>query len=256
MKALVRSVFVAVCLLFAAGAVFAEQKASVVYEQTTDQQMAVIQKTLESSAVMDDVVAFLNEKFRLKQSLKIKFGGDDGPLFDPDSNEIAIPYSFVDEIKQRFEAADYAKTGVSVDEAVLDALMHTLFHEMGHALIVMYDLPVLGKEEDAVDGLATILLIEYFEGGEEIALSAADLFHLENEDVQAFSHADFWDEHSLDIQRYYSTLCFVYGSNPEEYAHLKTDAEFSDDRAELCIDEYDNAASDWFALLENHIRAD
>lgn len=37
---------------------------------------------------------------------------------------------------------------------------------------------------------------------------------------------------------------------------LKTDAEFSDDRAELCIDEYDNAASDWFALLENHIRVD
>lgn len=251
-----RKILVLLCLFFASGVVFAEQKASVVYEQAPGEQMSSIRKTLESSEVIDDVVDFLNEKFRLKQPLKIIFGGDDGPLYDPGTNRILVPYSFVDEIGQRFEAADYAKTGVNVDDAVMDSLMHTLFHEIGHALIPMYDLPVLGKEEDAVDGLATILLIEYFEQGEEIALSAADLFSLESEDVQVFSHEDFWDEHSLDIQRYYSTLCYIYGSDPDKYAHLKEDAELSDDRAELCIEEYDNAVDSWFTLLESHIKAD
>lgn len=256
MNALVLSVFVALCSLFAAGESFAEQKAVVVYEPAVGEQMSVIRKTLESSGAVDDVVDFLNEKFQLKQALKITMGGNDGPLYDPEINEIIVPYSFVEEIRQRFEVADYAQTGVNIDDAVTDSLMHTLFHEMGHALIAMYDLPVLGKEEDAVDGLATILLIEYFEQGEEIALSAADLFNLESEDFEEFSHENFWDEHSLDIQRFYSTLCFVYGSSPEEYSHLKDDAEFSDERADLCISEYENAAKSWFDLLEKHFQLD
>lgn len=56
----------------------------------------------------------------------------------------------------------------------------------------MYDLAIVGKEEDATDALATILLIEFFEQGQEIARSAADLFDLESSDIQTFEEADFW----------------------------------------------------------------
>lgn len=252
-----KAVFLAGCLfLGCSGSAVAEYKASVVFDDAADKEALLVRKSLESSAAITDVTAFLNEKFALTHALTIRLGGEDGPLYDPGANEIVVPYSFIEAIRQRFKADGYAKSGVSVDEAVVDALMHTLFHEIGHALVSMYDLPVLGKEEDAVDGLATILLIEYFEQGEEIALSAADLFNMESGDVGEFSHEDFWDEHSLDIQRYYSTLCFVYGSSPAKYAYLKETAEFSDERADLCIDEYQNAARDWFALLEQHFKPD
>lgn len=33
-----------------------------------------------------------------------------------------------------------------------------LFHELGHAFISLYDLPITGREEDAVDQFAAILL--------------------------------------------------------------------------------------------------
>ncbi len=131
--------------------------------------------------------------------------------------------------------------------------MHTLFHELAHALISIYELPVIGKEEDAADGLASVLLIEFFEDGQEIAISAADLFDLESDDKEIFED-DFWNEHSLDAQRFYSTLCHVYGSEPEKYGYLVEQSAFSEERAELCIEEYEILSSSWFGLLKPYIK--
>jgi hypothetical protein len=42
---------------------------------------------------------------------------------------------------------------------ILGNTVFTLHHELGHALIDQLDLPVLGREEDAVDHLATIMML-------------------------------------------------------------------------------------------------
>ncbi|HPY42528.1 MAG TPA: DUF4344 domain-containing metallopeptidase, partial [Thiolinea sp.] len=144
----------------------------------------------------------------------------------------------------------YEETGVSAQDAMLDAVQHTLFHELAHALIAMYDLPIVGKEEDAADNLATVLLIEYLDDGAEVAISAADLFDLEGEDVKELSEADFWDEHSLDTQRYYTTMCHIYGSDPKKYKDVKVDAGFDKERAETCSDDYELVRENWFKLLK------
>ena len=209
-----------------------------------------IMKQLQAAGDAQEVVNLINQKLRLPQTLKIIFGGEDGPLYDPGSNEILVPYSFIDEVNLRFVKAKYAETGVTPKQATSDALMHTLFHELGHALVAMFDLPVVGKEEDAVDSLANVLLIEFYEQGQETVLSAADLFDLESEDKDGFEEADFWDEHSLDSQRYYSSLCHVYGSDPESYESILENTDISDDRAELCIEEYEAASRNWFKLLK------
>ncbi|MCW9016846.1 MAG: DUF4344 domain-containing metallopeptidase, partial [Kangiellaceae bacterium] len=177
------------------------------------------------------VINLINHSFNLPQKLKFTFGGDDGPLYDSTNNEIIIPYFFIEEVKQRFTKAKYSETGVNEKQATMDSLMHIMFHEFAHALIFMYEIPVLGKEEDAADGLASVLLIEFFDGGQEIALSAADLFYLESEDRTELDEQDFWGEHSLDLQRYYSTLCHVYGSDPDKYKAILEQDYFSEYRA-------------------------
>jgi hypothetical protein len=136
----------------------------------------------------------------------------------------------------------------------MDALLHTLFHELGHALVTMYEIPVLGKEEDAVDGLADVLLIEYVENGREMAISAADLFDLESEDRVELSEEDFSDEHSLDLQRFYNTLCHVYGSDPETYKALPEETGLADDRTDSCVEEYNLLYNDWLALLKPYMK--
>jgi hypothetical protein len=67
-------------------------------------------------------------------------------------------------------------------------------------------------EEDAADQLAGLVLITTGDSGLEIAMRGAQFFRL-----LALSGAKtpFFNEHSLDAQRYYNLLCMVYGSNPD-----------------------------------------
>ena len=219
------------------------------YNKPATAELSGIASQLKANSVISDVIALINEQFSLPEPLAIVFGAADGPLYDYDANEILIPYTFLEQVANRFKAADYANPDISIAEATNDALVHTLFHELAHALIAIHQLPVVGKEEDAADSLAAVLSIEYFSNGAEIAISAADLFYLESSDIEEFEEADFWDEHSLDLQRYYATLCHVYGSDPKKYAYLLEDTGFSQERADFCINEYDSAVTNWLALL-------
>ncbi len=248
--------FATICSLFFVPSAFAENQARLIYDMPANKLEAGIEKEIRQSGEMEDVVAFINDLFRLPmpKPLDFKLGGKEGPLYDDKSNEILIPYTFIQEVRSRFRAADYSETGVSVEEATMDALTHTLFHELAHALIYIYKLPVLGKEEDAADGLASVLLIEFFEDGAEMAISAADLFDLESDDIESFEAEDFLDEHSLDLQRFYTTLCHVYGSDPAKYAYLRKETGFSEDRADLCIDEYENISRSWLFLLKPYMQ--
>jgi len=218
-------------------------------QQSSD---APLQTIAQQSFVLFQTAA--NEQLTISPDVKVIFGYADGPLYDPANHQIHIPYAFIAEAKARFEAADYAESGISAAQASQDALLHTLFHELAHALINIYELPIVGKEEDAADSLATFLLIELFDQGQEIALSAADLFDLESYDRQTLESEDFWGEHSLDEQRFYATLCHVYGSNPEHYQALIDDELLSEDHHERCIEEYALLQSSWIKLLQPYLK--
>ena len=186
-----RAVLVAVCCLALASAAIAKEIIQVKFEKPRDAAEALIKSRLEKSDAVSSVFTFLDEFFRVEEQLVFTFGGKDGPLFDSEKREDIVPYFFIEEIELRFKKANYSESGVSVEDAVDDALMHTLFHEFAHAIIFMYDIPVVGKEEDAADALATVLLSEFFEDGQEVAISAADLFDLESEDAKVLEEQDF-----------------------------------------------------------------
>ena len=250
-----RALFVVVLTLFSVTAL-AGSNLRIEYGKPVNDIEAELKQDLLQSGVVDSVTHLINDYFDLPETLVFYFGGDDGPMFDGQTNHISTPLEFVAEVKERFINADYEETGVTPEQATHDALMHTLFHEFAHAVISIYALPVLGKEEDAADALATVLLIEFYDNGQEIALSAADLFNMESGDRNELGDEDFWDEHSLDEQRYFTTLCHVYGSDPEKYGYILEEGQLSEDRADMCIDEYSTVSQSWIELLKPHIKAE
>lgn len=232
---------------------FSAQKAKSVFIAPQNKEDTIALKEIKNAGTVQDVINFLNKDMILPRTITIIVGAEDGPLYDPETIQIEIPYSFITEMKEFF-SKDYKINDeqITPKQAAQDVLLHTLFHEIGHALIDILNLPTTGKEEDAVDNLATLLLIEFYENGSDIALSAAEAFAYENETIDEFEDQDFWDEHSLDIQRYYSTLCLIYGGDPENYKDIIS--ELGEERSELCIEDYDKKAESWFTLLKPHLK--
>jgi hypothetical protein len=209
-----------------------------------------IRAVLEGSGRFQDAVAELNASFALPRSVKIVFREGEGPQYDPNTGEIAMNYDFAARA-----AVIFAGEGASDDDIIaglLGAVEFVLYHEVGHALVDVCELPVTGKEEDAVDGLATFIAV--LTEREEIAVAGAALFEAWAANREEFSEEDFWDEHSLDEQRTFSILCWVYGSNPEAFASLAKEAQMPKSRAKRCESEYQQIAVSWSKLLLPHLR--
>lgn len=132
-----------------------------------------------------------------------------------------------------------------------------LLHEFGHALINEFSIPVLGREEDAVDNLATVLLVPDEPDPEidQILIDAIDGWFM-SDDYYADQGEELavWGEHALDAQRAYQITCLVYGSDPEGFSDLADSTDLPDYRRDSCIDTWDQTERSWMRVLEPHIR--
>lgn len=132
-------------------------------------------------------------------------------------------------------------------------VLATFYHELGHALVDTLQLPVLGREEDAADTLSALMIHDLWQ--EEPAANM--VYHTAGAFVAYAAEAEtegydlaYWDEHSLDMQRYYNLICLFYGANPDEREDLAIELELPEDRAARCPDEFALASDSWGVMLE------
>ena len=140
-------------------------------------------------------------------------------------------------------------------------MVFVFLHELGHALIDLLDLPTVGKEEDVVDEFATWVFLkgareadpQDAEVGIEALLLAAESWRLlwkgTEAELKRGKALPWWDEHSLDIQRYYNILCLIYGSNPGRSWPLVVRSEMPIERARKCEHEWPQKEKAWERLL-------
>ena len=143
-------------------------------------------------------------------------------------------------------------TNRKVDAMVEDTIIQTLFHELGHCLIDVWDLPSTGREEDAVDQLATVLMLDGSPEGADSAINAALEFDIASRDEDKDDMV-FWDEHSFSKTRFYDMVCLVYGSNPVQYDGMVGPDGLPEERAGGCAEEFKRAERSWLKLLEPYI---
>ncbi|RJX66221.1 hypothetical protein DZ860_20530 [Vibrio sinensis] len=219
------------------------------YLPVTSKQEANTLETIKASGINEILINLSQTHFTFNQPLTVQYGSKDGPLYDPQSHQIQIPYHFYTETIGYFDKNEYQQRfGKSVQSGAIDTLLHTLLHEAGHAYIADQNIPILGKEEDAVDNFSAVLMIEYTEQGDEAAISAADMFAFESDSrPDYYDFGEYIDEHSFDLQRYFSTLCLVYGSDPKKHQNLLDEVENSylSERKEFCVYQYQAISDNW-----------
>ncbi|MGI2945533.1 DUF4344 domain-containing metallopeptidase [Vibrio diabolicus] len=222
--------------------------------ETTHENIAL--QSIQNSDVNPIFLELSQIHFPFRKPLTLIYGGEDGPMYDPDTHTIHIPYTFYLESLNYFSNNQYEeRLGKSPKTGALDTLLHTLLHEAGHAYVEDQNIPVLGKEEDAVDNFATILMIDFLEDGAEMAISATDMFAFESDDrPDYYDFGEYIDEHSFDLQRYFSTLCLVYGSAPDQYKSLLDEVEkdYLRDRKDFCQYNYENIRANWNHYLQHN----
>jgi hypothetical protein len=140
---------------------------------------------------------------------------------------------------------------------VSNTLIHIMHHEAGHALIGQFELPVLGQEEDAVDGFATLTVLETYEEPLPILVDAAAAwFAMHDLMVETGDEPVYFGEHDLDIQRAYRIICHAYGYDGESFEEVAREVELPDDRLETCEADSTQVLDGWSSLLDGAKRED
>ena len=155
---------------------------------------------------------------------------------------------------------------MEVESYVMGMTLFFLFHELGHALVDTGALPLLGREEDAVDAFAAVELIVLIDKQKEdpetlarlvnYGYAAIDGWRKITADRGPIDDHDLYGLHSLDQQRFFRTACLLVGGNADLFHAV--DRVFNLEESDLtgCKERFFEAFDGWtytldsFALLE------
>ena len=211
------------------------------------------QSVREDEQLVAAVIADFNNRMVLPFDIPVIFSNCRQPdsYYDQDTRQIVICHQLIEGYYGLF--ATRIKEKDRLAEHVKGAITAMSFHELGHALIDAWKLPTTGKEEDAADQLSTLMLMNWTVGGERMVLASAYSFKLFAE-LSKGEGQIYWDEHSLDEQRYYDTLCMLYGHNAKRFGYLVKNGTLPEGRSRLCVEDYARLSRSWRTLLAPHLK--
>ena len=229
-------------------AIFDPGVVSVEYRESKSREHDAWRKLFVANQSFAPVAEAIDAHFDLPRDLRIitQDCGEPNAFYDPQETAITICYELVTALARDYQR--YVRSDSLLAVAVWQTTLFVVYHEVGHALVDMHQLPVTGREEDAVDQLATLVLLSAGDDGRDAALRGAEWFGFTGE--RRRGRFQFWGEHSLDQQRYFNVLCWVYGSSPDAHgALLSKDWGLPRERAERCPSEYARMSTAWNRLL-------
>ncbi|MFF9473847.1 DUF4344 domain-containing metallopeptidase [Streptomyces roseolus] len=244
----------------------------VVHEEPRTREERAALAFLRERRVLEDAAGYADARIALPRDVPLRAAGcaAPNPFWDEGTGRITYCYGFVADARRVFaraarDGAPGRRTaaGESVDQDVVGLSHGVLFHELGHALVDLYDLPVTGRVEDAVDQLAVLLLASGDERHADYAVSTVNAWGAlwaasEGGDPGVAAYSDV---HSLDGQRFFDWACWLYGSDPERFADAvdaegNPDGVLPRDRAALCPAEYRRIDAAWRTLLAPYLKRD
>lgn len=153
------------------------------------------------------------------------------------------PHEPIAELVALDAAANSATTGGAVVPPTVfatDVTLHVVLHELAHALVREFDLPILGNEETLADAFATHYLVTELPERAPAVLRArvASLLY-ESAEVPR-TEWTVGGEHDNDAWRAYQIAALAFAADRERYAHLADlvgmNADQRDDAADYCAE--------------------
>ncbi len=208
-----------------------------------------IDRQVKEEKLLEKAADKLNQSLILPYdiNLKTKDCGEINAFYDADEHSVTVCYELMEHFYKVFRS-----DGLNEQKAynkMFNAVRFAFLHEIGHALIDIYNLPITGNEEDAADRCSSFInLTELGEDGVNAVLAAADAFAIESKS-DAPGKRNLADEHLLQEQRFYNSLCMIYGSDTKKYSYILEEQYLPKERAVRCPQEYERTVQSWSKLL-------
>lgn len=255
----------------------------VAYDDVKEERHMKMREAAKAGNFLETFADSLNREFVLPEDVTIALSecGTTNAFYRADQKRITLCYEILEKISELLGQEKLGKTPVPIDQAVFnavsaafgsgpapvdrvvyteqgledarsDAVVFIFYHELGHALVDVFGIPITGKEEDAVDQVATLLLAREGQRGELAAIDAAVVWGQWGKENRG--SLNFSDEHSLDQQRFYNMMCWAYGREPENWQKKLIDSGLLPKaRAGRCEAEYRQLEKSWSVLLGPHL---
>lgn len=206
---------------------------------------AEVEAILREIGLAEGLATSFNGRYALPRDLVLDFRscGTANAFYDPAGPRITMCYELAEHVVDAFKAAGHGEEEVRA--GFTGVWLFVLLHEWGHALVDLYDLPITGREEDAVDGFSTWQLVR---AGQPASATWAASFFGDMFETNP-SARQYADEHSLNAQRFFNVLCWVYGSDPQNHGVILEKSELPQERAERCPAEWAQQDGAWTELL-------
>jgi hypothetical protein len=148
-----------------------------------------------SASVLNDSLKFPNGNIMVS----FEYCDQANAFYDPQNVRLIMCY----ELFRVF----HLHSGYTLKQAA-EAYMFAFFQIAGYALIDQLELPVLGKEEDSVDAMATVIMVNA--DMPEAAILAGFFF----QSWQGTQQVNWFDSHSVGPQRMGNLVCWAIGGRP------------------------------------------
>ena len=207
---------------------------------------------MQECGLLDDEVEWLNDNFRLPHDVDVVAEECDEANAFYGENTVTICYEFVD--YQYDLWTEFGNDPEYADEFAQNILTEVFYHEIGHAIVDVYNLPYTGLEENVADQFAALILSLTYDAetghtiGQDMLFDvASSYFWSEQRDG---GPPAYWDTHGTNMQRFYNISCWAYGADPDYNQDLLSgEYGLPEDRVQWCEGEYDKIDQAFSSLL-------
>ena len=220
-----------------------------IYYAATSHSNLVQKSYYEDRLFLENFTGRLSQTLALPHDVYLTMDecGEPQAVYYLDYKRIVICYELVTFLEGRL--APYYNTNEELSRGVSGFVTWVMLHELGHALIDVYDLPVTGNEEDAVDQFATIIALEYIPPDQagNILFSTLRVWSLGQNNI--LTEGQLAGPHSLALQRFYNVACWMYGSDVHAFSNFVDNGFLTESRASQCQPEYERMSESWYRLV-------
>jgi len=247
--------------LYIAGAPAAlpHDRISIAYEAPKNPEHQQVYALVKERRILE-ILKELLSPFRLPVDLEIRTVGCDGvanAYFDHkgDQRTIRMCYEFLQLMLQELPNQEGARR----NDALIGQLFLVLLHEAGHAIYDIFQVPVLGSQEDAADQFAGYVMLQF--GGDRayrLIRGAAHSFQriiakIKDKPDVTLPLTAFSNEHSRPERRFYNLACSAYGYDEKLFASMIDDEWLPERRARRCRAEFEDLTFALRQLVGQHL---